>query len=140
MGKCENCLQKYGAHAYFVFRVLVGLLFLQHGVQKLFGMFGGVGGDGATVQLMSLMGLAGVIETVTGVALVFGLFTRLGAGIAAAEMLVAFFKVHVPMGSWVPLLNKGELALLYFAAFLALSVYGNGKWNLEEKLLKKEVF
>ena len=140
MGKCEWYTQKYGAQAYFVFRVVVGLLFLQHGVQKLFGAFGGVGGNSAAVQLTSLMGLAGAIETATGVALVLGLFTRLLAGIAVVEMLVAFFKTHVPMGGWIPLLNKGELALLYAAAFIVVTVYGNGKWSLEEKLLKKEVF
>ncbi|MBI2666221.1 DoxX family protein [Candidatus Woesearchaeota archaeon] len=140
MGKCERYAQKYGANAYFVFRVLVGLLFLQHGVQKLFGMFGGVGSNGGTVQLMSLMGLAGVIETVVGIALVLGLFTRLLAGVAAVEMLVAFFKAHFSVGNWVPLLNKGELALLYVAVFLVVTVYGNGKWSLEEKLFKKEFF
>lgn len=140
MGKCEWYTQKYGAYVYFVFRVAVGLLFLQHGGQKLFGWFGGMGANGGTVQLLSLMGLAGIIETVTGVALVLGLFTRLLASVAAVEMVVAFFKAHVPMGGWVPLLNKGELALLFAAAFLAITVYGNGKWSLEEKLLKKEVF
>ncbi len=140
MGKCDAYVQKHGANAYFVFRVLVGLLFLQHGVQKLLGAFGGVGGNGGAVELLSLMGLAGVIETVAGLSLVLGLFTRLLAGIAALEMVVAFFYAHVPMGGWVPLLNKGELALLYAAAFLVVTVQGNGKWSLEEKILKRELF
>ncbi len=140
MGYCEQCVQKYGDHLYFVFRVVAGLLFMQHGGQKLFGWFGGVGGDGASVAFMSLMGLAGVIEFVGGLAIALGLFSRLLGGIAAVEMLVAFFMGHASGGVWIPLVNKGELALLYFAAFLVVLVYGSKKWGLEQALFKKEFF
>ena len=66
MGICEKYfkLNSYKDYLYFVFRVFVGLLFLQHGLQKLFGMFGGLGGQSA--ELFSLMGLAGTIETLGG--------------------------------------------------------------------------
>ncbi|MBI2146208.1 DoxX family protein [Candidatus Woesearchaeota archaeon] len=137
MGYCTQLNEKYGSNIYVLFRVLVGLLFMQHGGQKLFGWFGGLGGSAA--PLFSLMGLAGVIEFFGGLALVLGLFTRLVATITAVEMLVAFFKVHFPQ-SWIPLLNQGELALLFFAAFLVLIIYGSGKWSLEQALLKKETF
>ena len=135
MGLIEKYANK--DYFYFVFRVLVGLLFLQHGLQKIFGMFGGVGGN--TVPLMSLFGAAGLIELIAGAAIALGLFTRLAAFIAGIQMLVAYFMVHSPNGL-IPLVNQGELALLYFAAFLALKAYGAGKWSLEKALMKKEVF
>ncbi|HLD00618.1 MAG TPA: DoxX family protein [Candidatus Nanoarchaeia archaeon] len=126
--------QKYNDQLYFLFRIVVGLMFLGHGGQKLFGWMGGNG-----VELMSLMGLAGVIELVGGILITLGVFTRLVAAIAAVEMLVAFFKMHVSQG-WNPLMNGGELALLYFAAFLVMVAWGNGKLSLEKKLFKKERF
>ncbi|MBI2151142.1 DoxX family protein [Candidatus Woesearchaeota archaeon] len=131
-----NILKKYSEQIYVLFRVLVGLLFLQHGAQKLFGWFGAQG----TVQLYSLMGLAGVIEFFGGLAIVLGLFTRLAALGSAVTMLVAYFKVHFSLAAWLPIVNKGELALLYFAAFLVLLVWGAGKLSLEKVWLKKELF
>ena len=135
MGLIEKYANK--DYFYFVFRVFVGLLFLQHGLQKLFGMFGGLGGQPA--ELLSLMGLAGIIETFGGLGIALGLFTRLIAFVTAIEMAVAYFMVHIPIGA-VPLLNQGEPALLYFASFLVIMVYGAGKWSLEKALMKKEVF
>ena len=135
MGLIEKYANK--DYFYFVFRVFVGLLFLQHGFQKIFGMFGGVGGN--TVPLMSLFGAAGLIELIAGIAITLGLFTRLAAAASAIEMVVAYFIVHVPNGL-IPLVNQGELALLYFAAFLPLAAYGAGKWSLEKALMKKEAF
>jgi len=135
MGICEKYVNK--DYFYFVFRVLVGLLFLQHGLQKLFGMFGGLGGNSA--ELFSLMGLAGIIELLGGLAIALGLFARLAALIAAIELLIAYFMIHVPQGL-IPFVNKGELALLYVAVFLAIMAFGSRKWSLEKAILKKEVF
>ncbi|MBI2508306.1 DoxX family protein [Candidatus Woesearchaeota archaeon] len=127
---------KFQDYLYFVFRVVVGLLFLQHGGQKLFGWFGGLGGNPA--ELVSLMGLAGIIEFFGGLAIVLGLFTRLAAGVTAIEMIIAYFMAHAPRGA-IPLLNQGEPALLFFASFLVLLAYGAGKWSLGKVLFKKEV-
>ncbi len=138
MGYYAKGVEKCGSSLYFLFRVLAGLLFFFHGGQKLFGWFGGAGGNGA-VTLVSLFGLAGIIEFLGGLVIVLGLFSRLAATIAAVEMLIAFFMMHFPQG-WNPLLNMGEAAVLYFAAFLVLIAYGNGRWSLEQKLLGKEVF
>jgi len=135
MGLIEKYANK--DYFYFVFRVFVGLLFLQHGLQKLFGMFGGLGGQPA--ELFSLMGLAGFIEFIGGIAITLGLFARLVAFIAGIEMIIAYFMAHAPNGS-IPLTNFGELPLLYFASFLVIMVYGAGKWSLEKALMKKEVF
>ena len=133
---CEKFVKKYRSHFYFVFRVFVGLLFMQHGAQKLFGMF-----NFQAAPLVSLFGLAGIIEFFGGLAIVLGFFTRLAATIAALEMVIAFFMGHViPSGIWIPIINQGELALLFFASFLILIVHGAGKLSLERALLKKEVF
>ncbi len=137
MGICEKYVSKN--YFYFVFRIFVGLLFLQHGIQKLFGAFGGIGGNGQPVELISLMGLAGLIETLGGLAITFGLFARLAAFVAGIEMLIAYFIAHMPNGS-IPLLNQGELALLYFASFLIIMVYGAGILSLEKLIFKKEFF
>jgi putative oxidoreductase len=86
-----------------VLRVIAGLLFAQHGAQKLFGALGGhqVG------SLLSLTGLAGVLELVGGLLVAFGLFTRPVAFILSGEMAVAYFMQHAPQGFW-PIMNKGE--------------------------------
>jgi putative oxidoreductase len=132
----EKFFKKGGDYFYFVFRVFTGLLFFQHGLQKLFGLLGGHAG---AVPLVSLLGLAGIIEFAGGLAIAFGIFTRLAAVIAAVEMIVAYILVHAPNGT-VPVVNEGELALLYFAAFLALMIYGGRKLSLEKAFWKKELF
>lgn len=129
-------LNKYQDYLYFVFRVLVGLFFLQHGGQKLFGWFGGLGGN--PVELISLMGLAGIIEFFGGLAILLGIFTRLAALIAAVEMLAALFMAHFPQG-YILIKNQGEPAALFFASFLVLLAYGAGKWSLGKALFKKEI-
>lgn len=133
-------IKPYKGCLYFTFRVLVGLLFVQHGAQKLFGAFGSTSylfGGGA--DLISLMTLAGFIEFFGGLAIVFGLFTRLAALLSGFVVLIGYFMAHAPQGVF-PIVNKGELALLYFAVFLVLLAYGSGKWSLEKTLLKKEIF
>jgi len=125
-------LGKYEDKFYFVFRILVGFLFFQHGAQKLFGWFGAKG----TVPLVSLFGLAGVIEFFGGLLLIVGLFTRTVAIVSAVNMVGALIIVHFPLG-WSPINNNGELALLYFAAFLVLMVKGAGMYSLDKKLFKK---
>ena len=134
----ENILKYFNNdYLYFIFRIFIGLLFAQHGLQKILGAFGGVGGK--AVPLMSLFGAAGLIELIAGFAIAFGVFTRLAAFISAIEMLVAYFMAHAP-GGLIPIVNKGELALLYFAAFLVLMKTGAGKWSAEKAILKKEFF
>ena len=128
-------LQKYHMEGYAIFRIIVGLMFVQHGAQKLLGWFGAQG----TVPLVSLMGLAGVIELVGGLAIAVGFFSRLASIGGLAVMIGALATVHFPQGL-VPIVNKGELALLFLACFLVVAVHGNGKWSLEQALLKKEVF
>ena len=111
-------------------RIVAGLLFMQHGVQKLFGWFGGMGAPGATAELFSMMGLAGVLETFGGLLIVLGLFTRPVAFVLAGEMAVAYFMAHLPQGP-VPLLNGGELAVLYCFIYLFFATNGPGRFSLD---------
>ncbi|MBI2565033.1 DoxX family protein [Candidatus Woesearchaeota archaeon] len=121
----NELLEKSEEYLYFVFRVFVGLLFAQHGAQKLLGWFGG-----KAMPLISMMGVAGIIELVGGLLLTLGLLTRFTALVTAVEMLAAYFMAHAPNGL-APIMNKGELALLYFASFLVLSAHGAKKWGLD---------
>lgn len=124
-------------YLWVAFRVIVGFTFLLHGADKLFAIFGGPGGNG-TVELMSLMGLAGIIEFVGGAFIVLGLWVSISATLGALVMIGAWVQVHIPRG-FNPLANGGELAMIYFAAFLALAAYGAGPWSLERAIFKKEL-
>lgn len=125
----QSFLDKHADCFYLGFRVIIGLVFLLHGIMKVQMMSAG------TLSLMTLMGLAGVIETIGGILIILGLFTRYVAVISAIEMIFAFVMVHLPKG-YSPLANGGEAAVLFFAAFLALIAFGSRKWSLDSKLRK----
>lgn len=116
---------------YLVFRVFVGALFMQHGAQKILGMFGA-----EPSAMFSMFWIGGMVELVGGAAITFGLLTRLAAVFTIIEMLGAYFIAHFPNGL-VPIENKGELALLYFAAFLVVLYQGSGKYSVERIFNKK---
>jgi putative oxidoreductase len=119
---------------YVVFRIGAGLLFMQHGLQKLFGMFGGFGGTpGATAPLMSQMGLAGVLETFGGALIALGFLTRPVAILLGIEMIVAYVQAHLPKGG-VPIENGGELALLYAITFFFLAGHGGGPASIDRQM------
>jgi putative oxidoreductase len=115
-----------------LFRIGVALLFMAHGLQKLFGLFGG-----RQVALGSLMGAAGVIELVGGLLLLLGLWVRPVAVLAALEMVSAFAIAHAPKGG-LPLENGGELALLYALAFVFLAGNGAGPLSLDAALRRRD--
>ena len=116
-----------------VLRIGAGLLFMQHGAQKLFGLLGGVDGAGATAPLLSQFGLAGVLEFFGGALLVLGLLTRPVAAVLTLLMVAAYAIAHLPQGA-VPILNGGELALLYALVFGFLAAGGPGAWSLDRRL------
>ena len=119
----KNFLEKNAEYFYLVFRVIIGIIFLLHGIQKLPGILNG------STALASLFGLAGVIEVIGGVLIILGLFARYVTLVTSVEMLVAYFTVHIP-GGLNPLANQGEAALLFFASFLVILAYGPGKYSL----------
>ena len=112
-----------------VLRIVVAFLFIAHGTQKLFGFPTGEP-PRPPVPLMSLLGAASVIETFGGLCMLLGLFTRPIAFILAGEMAFAYFIAHAPRGL-LPLLNGGELAVVYCFLFLYLSVAGGGAWSVD---------
>jgi putative oxidoreductase len=122
----DRILGRYEPYFYAVLRIVAGVMFAMHGTQKLLGW----PGDQPPVELGSLMGVAGIIELVAGVMIAIGLFTGTAAVIAFVEMIVAYFKAHLPGGP-IPLLNGGELALLYGFLFLYMAARGSGIWSVD---------
>ena len=119
-----------------VLRVVAGFLFIAHGTQKLFGL--PVAMPGGPAQLQSLIGAAGVIELVGGGLVLVGLLTRPAAFILSGEMAFAYFMQHAPSGFW-PIVNQGELAVLYCFVFLYFSVAGAGPWSLDALMHHRDV-
>ena len=107
-------------------RIVAGVLFFQHGAQKIFGVLG----REESVELFSLVGVAGVIELVTGALIALGLFTPFAAFIASGQMAAAFFIAHAPRGLW-PIENQGEPAVLFCFLFLYLASRDSGDWSLD---------
>lgn len=121
-------VDQYKSEMYFVFRVLVGYMFALHGAEKL-GLIGG----GSMAEGVFL--LAGIIELVVGIAVLLGAYVQEASVLGAATMLVAFVWKHFGIN---PLATGGELALMYFAAFLVLAIYGPGKWHVNVSGKKKK--
>ncbi len=114
-----------------VLRIVTGLLFLAHGTAKLIQWpFVEMFKDG--VPLASLFGIGGVLEIVGGALIVLGLFTRMTAFVLSGMMAVAYFMFHAP-SSFYPIINQGELAVIYSFVFLYLAAAGAGPWSLDAK-------
>lgn len=126
----ELAVPTFAPIAHAVLRIGAGLLFMQHGAQKLFGLLGGVDGNGATVELLSQFGLAGVLEFFGGALVVLGLFTRPVAAVLTALMVAAYFIAHAFQAVF-PVQNGGELALLFALVFAFLAASGPGAWSLD---------
>lgn len=117
---------RYAPQLFAILRIMTGLMFMMHGTAKLFGWPGGR----APVDVGSRAGIAGLIETVGGVLLVIGLLTSVVAFICSGLMAFAYFLSHAP-GGFLPLVNKGELAVVYCFLFLFMSAYGPGAWSVD---------
>jgi putative oxidoreductase len=121
----QRFLGRYSEIAYALLRVIAGLMFAVHGAQKLFGFLGG-----RQPEVGSLAWVGGVIELVGGLLIAIGLFASWAAFIASGEMAVAYFMVHFKDGFW-PILNKGELAVLYCFVFLYIACRGGGRYSVK---------
>jgi putative oxidoreductase len=121
-------LEAYAPYMLSILRIVTALLFLEHGLMKLVG-FPAAMGHG---HLPPLILAAGIIETVGGALIALGRFTRPAAFIAAGEMAVAYFKVHIWISFW-PVLNHGEPAIYFCFVFLYLVFAGPGRWSLDGK-------
>lgn len=124
-----------------VLRFITGFLFLWHGSQKLLSFppsqQPGGGGDG----LPPIVLVAGILELFGGLLILVGLFTRWTAFILCGLMAVAYWMAHGTNGKgFLPLLNGGELAVLYCFVFLYLFFAGGGTWSLDNLLFKKREY
>jgi putative oxidoreductase len=117
-------LRRFEPYAYALLRIVAGLLFLFHGLQKL-GVLGG-----QMVPLASLVGLAAVIETVGGALIMVGFATTPMAFLCSGEMAYAYFTAHQPRGTW-PIQNGGEPAALFAFIFLYISTRGGGMLSID---------
>ena len=118
-------LRRYEDQIYAAMRIVVGFLFVSHGVQKVLLIVGG-GGEMPAAILYP----AALIEAVGGALITLGLFTPWTAFICSGEMAVAYFMAHQPQGL-IPLLNRGDPAVLFCFIFLLMAAKGAGIWSLD---------
>ena len=120
-----NALKKFEPYAYSVLRIVFGFLFACHGASKIFGVMGGQ-------RPQSVLDWTGAgIELVGGVLILIGLLTQLAAFVSSGEMAVAYFMVH-QKHSFFPLMNHGELAVIYCFVALLIACRGAGKWGVDK--------
>ncbi|HEX9449540.1 MAG TPA: DoxX family protein [Dongiaceae bacterium] len=122
----ETSLSAYAPKVLSIVRIAAGLIFLEHGTQKLFGF-------PATDHMpdtFTLAWFAGILEAFGGLLVALGLFTRQAAFIVSGEMAAAYFMVHFPK-SFFPALNGGDAAILFCFLFLYLVFAGPGPLSLD---------
>jgi len=124
-------LSKFSAKLYALLRIVSGLMFAMHGSQKLFGFPTGQPMTGDPMMLT-----AGIIECFGGLMIALGLGTRIAAFISSGEMAVAYFMVHAK-GGFYPIVNHGELAVVYCFLFLYFASVGSETLSLKSLLRKK---
>ena len=117
--------------AFFLLRVVAGLLFLQAGGMKILDWFGGIPAEfGGHPPIWSQTWIGGMLELYGGAAILLGVLTRPVAFILSGEMAVAYFQFHQPGGTW-PIQNHGEPAVLLCFIFLYFAAHGAGPWSVD---------
>jgi putative oxidoreductase len=119
-------MKPYESQIYALMRIIVGFLFLWHGCQKLFGFPGTL----PTGLPAFVIYVGGSIELIGGALIMIGLFTRWAAFICSGEMAAAYWMVHGTK-ALLPIVNGGELAVLYCFVFLFISTHGGGLWSVD---------
>jgi len=131
--KLEETIARYAPYVLSVLRIVAGLLFLEHGMSRLFGFPSPL----PTSPVLSLYWFAGAIEFFGGLLVLLGLFTRPAAFIMSGEMAFAYFMSHAPNG-FFPILNRGDAAILFCFVFLYLVFAGAGPWSLDALWRKQD--
>jgi putative oxidoreductase len=122
-------LAKFAPQMLSILRIVSGLIFMEHGLQKYVGFPPYPPGANAP-GFLTMGGFGGVLELVGGILLILGLFTRPVAFILSGEMAVAYWWVHFPRNVY-PVLNGGDAAILYCFVFLYMVFAGGGPWSLD---------
>jgi putative oxidoreductase len=129
----SSLASRYERAAYAALRIVSGLLFAFHGVQKILGWYARV----PQPAFGSQMWIGGMIELVGGVLIAIGLFTRPAAFICSGTMAVAYIQFHWKLafagGQWLPALNRGELSAVYCFLFLYIAAHGAGVFSVENR-------
>jgi putative oxidoreductase len=128
-------LNSWSSRVLSVLRIITGFLFLWHGSQKLFGFPPSPQGGSPSGMIL----FAGILEFGGGLLILFGLFTRWTAFVLSGMMAVAYWMAHGMSGKgFLPLMNGGELAVLYCFVFLYFFFAGGGAWSLDRLILKRD--
>ncbi len=136
MSKIEELQTIWAPRALSVLRIMTGLLYVQHGTQKLFDFPERTGGGGGGA-LSPLILASGILEAGGGALFVAGLFTRPVAFILSGMMAVAYFMVHAPNG-FFPINNRGDLAILFCFVYLYFVCSGAGPWSIDAVIARKK--
>ena len=121
-------LERHKPELLGLMRITMGITFMEHGTQKLFGFPVAPPGRLALPLLL----FTGLLETIGSTLLTLGIFTRIVAFVISGEMAVGYWWMHVP-NSFFPIANGGEVMVLYCFAFLYLTAAGPGKWSLDRR-------
>ena len=124
-------LTRHAERIYALLRIVAGFLFACHGAQKLFGLFGM-----PAMTSNPMMLAAGIIEFAGGLLMAIGLFTSWAAFISSGEMAAAYFMAHAK-GGFLPIVNKGELAVVYCFLFLYIAARGSGPYSVDAAMRKR---
>jgi putative oxidoreductase len=129
-------MSRYEEATLALLRMVAGLMFIEHGLQKLFGMLPTPGQPARIAEAFSRSWFAGVLELTLGPLFVLGLGTRWCAFILSGEMAFAYFLVHAPRGFW-PIMNRGELPALYCFLFFYFAARGGGRYSLDALIARR---
>jgi putative oxidoreductase len=125
-------LERYRPYILSILRIVVGLLFLEHGLSKVFNF----PAPSPVPSLSGLLILAAILETIGAALFLVGAFTRIVAFILSGEMALAYFMAHAPR-AFYPVVNGGELAVIYCFLFLYFAFAGGGPLSVDRAALNQ---
>jgi putative oxidoreductase len=128
-------VERYAPYLLALLRVVAALLFLEHGLAKLVGF--PVGAPPGPQPVMSMLGIGAIVEVITGVLVLLGLFTRPAALIASGQMAIGYWMFHAP-ASFYPAINGGDAAVLFCFLFLYIAAAGPGAFSVEGLFRKSQ--
>ena len=121
-----NFMKSYSEQTYALLRIVTGFLFFWHGSQKLLGF------PAASFEIPAyIQYIAGGIELIGGAIIMIGLFTGPAAFLSCGLMAVAYWMAHFSTENWLPIMNRGDAAVLYCFIFLYISAKGSGIWSVD---------